>query len=158
MYYDIFYNSYYRMIIVGDEDGISELLIDRDIPENHIKSEDYFIEAKYQLEEYFRGERKEFHLKLNPRGTDFQLKVWDELKNIPYGETRSYKEIAIAIGNPKASRAIGMANNKNPIPIIIPCHRVIGSNKTLVGYAGGLKMKKDLLNLETINSIFRNLE
>lgn len=101
-----------------------------------------------QLDAYFNGELKEFNLPLNIEGTEFQQRVWQELMNIPYGETRSYKEVAEAIGNYKASRAIGMANNKNPIHIIIPCHRVIGSSGKLVGYAGGMDMKKGLLEME----------
>lgn len=106
------------------------------------------LSAKKQLEEYFAGIRKNFDLPLKPQGTPFQLLVWEQLKQIPYGETRSYGEIAKAIGNPKASRAVGGANNKNPIGIIVPCHRVIGANGKLVGYAGGLDMKEKLLMLE----------
>ena len=101
-----------------------------------------------QLSEYFSGKRKFFTVPLKQNGTDFQNKVWNALKKIPYGETRSYKDIAIEIGNPKACRAVGMANNKNKIPIIIPCHRVIGINNKLVGYAGGLHIKMKLLELE----------
>lgn len=101
-----------------------------------------------QLNEYFQGSRKEFDLSLNPSGTDFQKKVWKALQAIPYGETRSYKQIAEAVGNPRASRAVGMANHNNPIMCIIPCHRVIGANGKLVGYAGGLDIKEKLLNLE----------
>ena len=104
--------------------------------------------AVKELEEYFKGKRTKFEIPLNPKGTEFMKKVWKELLNIPYGEVRTYKEIAEKIGNSKASRAVGMANNKNPIPIIIPCHRVIGSNNKLVGYALGLDMKKYLLDLE----------
>lgn len=104
--------------------------------------------AKAQLGEYFQGTRKHFDLPLHPSGTAFQQKVWDALRMIPYGETRSYKEIAIQIQNPKGCRAVGMANNRNPIMIVIPCHRVIGSNGTLVGYAGGLKVKEWLLEHE----------
>lgn len=101
-----------------------------------------------QIREYFAGNRTNFNIPLAPQGTDFQQQVWKTLCNIPYGETRTYKQIAQAIGNPKAVRAVGMANNKNPIAILIPCHRVIGSNGKLVGYAGGLDIKKRLLNLE----------
>ena len=101
-----------------------------------------------EIMEYLNGKRKSFDIKYEINGTEFQKKVWKELTNIPYGETRTYKEIAVAVGNPKASRAVGMANNKNPIAIIVPCHRVIGSDGKLVGYAGGLDMKRTLLNLE----------
>lgn len=105
-------------------------------------------ETANQLMEYFRGERKEFSVKLNPEGTEFQEKVWHALYKIPYGETRSYKQIAEAVGSPKAMRAVGMANHNNPIMFIIPCHRVIGANGSLVGYGGGLKLKQYLLDLE----------
>ncbi|MDW5299181.1 MAG: methylated-DNA--[protein]-cysteine S-methyltransferase [Sedimentibacter sp.] len=104
--------------------------------------------AANQLNEYLNGTRTAFDLPLNPEGTEFQKKVWTALCKIPYAETRSYKQIAEAVGNPKAFRAVGMANNKNPIIIFIPCHRVIGSNGSLVGYAGGLDMKEKLLALE----------
>ncbi|WP_297133868.1 methylated-DNA--[protein]-cysteine S-methyltransferase [Terrisporobacter sp.] len=103
-----------------------------------------------QINEYLQGKRNKFDLPLDLKGTEFQNKVWNELRNIPYGETRSYKDIAVAIGNENASRAIGMANNRNPIPIIIPCHRVVGSNGKLVGYAGGLDIKEKLLNIENV--------
>ena len=101
-----------------------------------------------QLDEYFAGTRTEFAFPYRLQGTIFQEKVWQALREIPYGETRSYKDIAEAIGHPKAFRAVGMANNANPIFIAIPCHRVIGANGSLVGYGGGLEMKKALLELE----------
>lgn len=104
--------------------------------------------AAEELEQYFRGERRNFDLPLALEGTEFQKRVWEALCQIPYGETRSYKEIATVIGNPKASRAVGMANNKNPILLLIPCHRVVGSKGALVGYAGGLATKERLLYLE----------
>lgn len=101
-----------------------------------------------QLDEYFLGRRKEFDFPIRMKGTPFQQKVWAALLEIPYGETRSYKDIAEAVGSPKAYRAVGMANNANPIFIAVPCHRVIGANGSLVGYGGGLDMKKALLELE----------
>ncbi|MDE1548235.1 methylated-DNA--[protein]-cysteine S-methyltransferase [Jeotgalibaca caeni] len=104
--------------------------------------------AKKQLLEYFQGQRTEFDLPLSTKGTPFQEIVWQALREIPYGEVRSYKQLAIAIGNPKAVRAVGMANNRNPISVVTPCHRVIGSNGALVGYGGGLAVKEYLLNLE----------
>ncbi|MCZ6617148.1 MAG: methylated-DNA--[protein]-cysteine S-methyltransferase [Gammaproteobacteria bacterium] len=107
-----------------------------------------FMTAKRQLEEYFGGKRREFELDLAPAGTPFQLSVLDELLKIPYGETCSYRDIAIAIGNPKAVRAVGGANGSNPIPIVIPCHRVVGSNGSLTGFGGGLPVKRFLLDLE----------
>lgn len=110
------------------------------------------LQAEKELEEYFDGKRKKFTLPLDLRGTDFQLRVWNVLRGIPYGETRSYKEVALAAGNEKASRAVGMANNKNPILIVVPCHRVIGSNGAMTGFACGLDVKKKLLELEKKNS------
>ncbi len=106
-------------------------------------------ETTAQLEEYFLGKRKEFNLSLDIDGTEFQKKAWGVLRSIPYGETRSYKEQAVSIGNPKGVRAVGQANRVNRVPIIIPCHRVIGKNGSLVGYAGTkTDIKKYLLNLE----------
>lgn len=110
--------------------------------------------ATIQLDEYFQGKRTTFSLPFKLTGTPFQLAVWKELQNIPYGQTTSYKEIAQKINKPKAYRAVGMANNKNPLPIIIPCHRVIGSNGKLIGYAGGLKLKNYLLELEKSHTNF----
>lgn len=107
--------------------------------------------AEAQLREYFAGARRTFDLPLAPHGTAFQQRVWAALRTIPYGETRTYGELAAAIDSPNASRAVGMANHRNPLPIIIPCHRVIGANGTLTGYAGGLEIKRRLLALEGIN-------
>lgn len=104
-----------------------------------------------QLEQYFAGRRREFELVLAPRGTDFQLAVWRALSGIPFGETRSYSEIARAIDKPDAVRAVGAANGANPIPIIVPCHRVIGANGSLTGFGGGLDAKETLLRLEGIS-------
>ena len=104
--------------------------------------------AGEQLVDYLAGKRKTFDLPLAPKGTEFQQHVWKALQEIPYGETRSYGDIAKRIDNPKAYRAVGMSNNKNPLPIFIPCHRVIGTNGKLVGYAGGLAIKEYLLKLE----------
>lgn len=101
-----------------------------------------------QLQEYFSGSRKAFDIPLRPKGTPFQLAVWRALCEIPYGETRTYGQIAAAIGKPNAARAVGMACNRNPLWIVIPCHRVVGSNHALTGYAGGLSMKRALLELE----------
>ena len=105
-------------------------------------------EALRQLRAYFAGQLRRFELPLDLRGTDFQLRVWRELERIPYGETRSYLQIAEAIGAPRAVRAVGAANGANPIPIVVPCHRVIGASGKLVGYGGGLPLKKRLLQLE----------
>lgn len=118
----------------GDEDGADGSAV--------------LVRAQRQLEEYFRGERTRFDLPLQPKGTPFQLAVWQALTEIPYGETASYGDVARAVGRPKAFRAVGMANHCNPIPIIVPCHRVIGSDGRLTGYAGGLEIKRALLELE----------
>lgn len=108
-----------------------------------------FSNAIYkQLQEYFAKKRKAFDVQFNLKGTPFQMRVWQQLQKIPYGQTQTYKQIAEAIGKPKASRAVGMAIHNNPIAIIIPCHRVIGSNGKLTGYAGGLDLKQHLLNIE----------
>lgn len=107
-------------------------------------------EAEKQLQAYLRGDLQTFDLPLKFHGTDFQEKVWKVLQTIPYGQTRSYKQVAEAIGNEKASRAVGGANNKNPLPILVPCHRVVGSNGAMVGYGLGLPVKKQLLALEGI--------
>ena len=120
---------------------------------NYTNKETPLIKKTYsQLKEYFAGKRKCFDIPISATGTEFQIKVWEELQKIPYGKTATYKEIAKNIGNKNASRPVGMANNKNPIAIIIPCHRVIGTKGDLTGYAGGIKIKKYLLDLEKQNS------
>ncbi|MET8957086.1 methylated-DNA--[protein]-cysteine S-methyltransferase [Streptomyces sp. NPDC004393] len=113
-----------------------------------------FGAAAEQLAAYFAGELKEFTLELRMAGTSFQRSVWQQLKEIPYGETRSYGELADALGSPGASRAVGLANGKNPIGIIVPCHRVVGANGSLTGYGGGLDRKKRLLDFESGTSLF----
>lgn len=113
-----------------------------------IKETPLIREAARQLQEYMAGARTDFELPLAIAGTDFQCGVWQALREIPYGETRSYGQIAAAIGQPRASRAVGQANNRNPLPIVIPCHRVIGSGGRLTGYGGGLELKEYLLLLE----------
>jgi len=107
-----------------------------------------FEQARAQLNEYFSGKRKDFELPLKPNGTPFQLSVLEELQNIPYGKTASYGDVAQRIGRPKAVRAVGAANGRNPLPIVIPCHRVVGSKGDLTGFGGGLDTKKALLDLE----------
>ncbi|KUP24820.1 hypothetical protein AWJ19_30360 [Paenibacillus sp. DMB5] len=113
-----------------------------------LPGEDQLAGAKHQLSEYFSGQRREFSLPLDMRGTPFQLQVWTALRTIPYGGAVSYKDMAIEVGNAKAVRAVGGANNRNPVPVIVPCHRVIGAAGALVGYAGGLGIKSCLLELE----------
>lgn len=138
------------LTITEEEGAITEVLFGKVGEDQTFLAEATPIlqEAEKQLAEYFAGIRKAFDLPLAPEGTDFQKSVWQALQQIPYGETRSYKEIATAVGNPKASRAVGLANNRNPISIVIPCHRVIGANGKLVGYGGGLGIKEALLQLE----------
>lgn len=111
-------------------------------------------EVRRQLDEYFAGRREEFDLVLAPRGTPFELSVWSELRRIPFGQTRSYADVARALGNPAATRAVGRANGANPIPIVVPCHRVIGSNGSLTGFGGGLDNKARLLELEGLSLPF----
>ncbi|MFH0515717.1 methylated-DNA--[protein]-cysteine S-methyltransferase [Streptomyces sp. M41] len=118
------------------------------------REESLFAEAEEQLDAYFAGELKEFTLELSLRGTPFQRSVWAELRKIPYGETRTYGELADILGNSGASRAVGLANGKNPIGIIVPCHRVVGANGGLTGYGGGLARKQSLLDFESAAALF----
>ncbi|MBP3670306.1 MAG: methylated-DNA--[protein]-cysteine S-methyltransferase [Bacteroides sp.] len=149
MIYRFTYDTVLGSVTFVEEDG-ALLAITTHRPYEGIEQETALIKEAYrQLSEYLKGERKAFDLPLNPKGTDFQKRVWRALCDIPYGETRSYKQIAEAIGNPKAVRAVGMANNRNPITIVVPCHRVIGADGKLVGYGGGLEMKEFLLRLES---------
>lgn len=134
--------------IKGDIDGLAFVnFIDPEESESKIIPES-LQDTLQQLSEYFEGNRTNFQLKLNPEGTFFQKKVWQQIKDIPFGKTASYQEIANQLGDPKAIRAAASANGKNPIAIIIPCHRVIGSDGSLIGYAGGLHRKKWLLEHE----------
>lgn len=138
--------------IEGNEDGIQAVSVIDDAIDTCVSSEilsQPLYDCLKQLDEYFAGNRQEFDLKLNPKGTEFQQKVWKELVNIPYGKTRTYLEQTKQIGDPKAIRAVASANGKNPIWIIIPCHRVIGSDGSLTGYAGGISRKKWLLEHES---------
>ena len=148
-----FYDTNLGIIGIKDNNkAITEIFFSKDRIGDDIKETDLIKACFRQLKEYFEGKRKEFNVPIEAKGTEFQNKVWKALLDIPYGETRSYKDIAIAIGNEKACRAIGMANNKNPISIIIPCHRVVGSNGKLIGYGGGLDKKEKLLNIEKIDN------
>lgn len=146
-----------RFLIVEEDGAVTkvELHVEEERSKeeilSHYQEEETTLmkDASIQLAQYLEGSRKTFDININPKGTQFQKKVWEALRAIPYGETRTYKEIAIEVGNPKASRAVGMANNKNPIICIIPCHRVIGSNGKLVGFACGLDVKERLLGIES---------
>lgn len=155
-------NTFYYNTKIGEiaieENGVAITrlyFVNKDLEkEVEIKEETWLMrKAIKEIKEYLEGKRNSFDLPLEPEGTEFQKKVWNVLEEIPYGETRSYGEIAKLIGNEKASRAVGMANNKNPIMIMIPCHRVIGVNGKLVGYAGGLDVKEKLLNMEKNHEI-----
>ncbi len=139
------YEEDQKLVKIGFNKATKEKFIDN---EYLLKMTDLLKQACNELDEYFKGKRLSFNIPLNLKGTSFQKKVWKALQNIPYGNTTSYKEIAEIVGSPKGYRAVGNANNKNPIPIMIPCHRIIGSSGGLVGYAGGLSKKKKLLSLE----------
>ena len=133
--------------IVGDTNGISEISVS-DEGEVSVSIPKELKQAVTQLQEYFEGKRIDFNLKLNPKGTEFQQKVWQELLNIPFGKTLSYLELSKKLGEIKAIRAVAAANGKNPLWIVVPCHRVIGTDGSLTGYAGGLGRKKWLLEHE----------
>jgi methylated-DNA-[protein]-cysteine S-methyltransferase len=135
--------------ITATENGISEIKFLDDSESIPVyKAEERIEQCKLQLCEYFEGTRFSFDIEIDVEGTEFQKKVWNELLNIPYGKTQSYLELAIRLGDKKLIRAVGLANGKNPLPIIIPCHRIIGSDGSLIGYAGGLWRKKWLLDHE----------
>jgi len=157
MYYAHIQTKIGKITLIGDENGLQELFVHTDasnrtldIPAEWEENPLFFKEIEEALESYFKGTRKHFNVRVNPMGTPFQQQVWNALRAIPYGETRSYGEIAEQIGRQKACRAVGAANGKNPIPIIIPCHRVIGKNGKLTGFALGLEIKETLLRLENI--------
>ena len=157
MYYCYLQTPIGDLLLAGDENALSLIGFPKgpmrhDPEPDWIYSEKPFAAARQQLQEYFAGERKEFDLPLQLTGTEFQVRVLEELQRIPYGETTSYADIAERIGRPKAMRAVGAANGRNPIPIIVPCHRVIGSSGDLTGFGGGLDTKEALLRLEAENS------
>ena len=142
-----------RMLLVGTEAELEELNFpnyteNKHVPREWTEDESVFTEPLRQLNEYFAGKRQEFNLAIAPQGTPFQQQVWRELCKIPFGETASYQTIAERMGKPKACRAVGMANGKNPLPIIIPCHRIIGKDGSMTGFGGGLALKRQLLDLE----------
>jgi methylated-DNA-[protein]-cysteine S-methyltransferase len=157
MYYCYLPTPIGDLLLAGDGDalhmiGFPKGAMRRDPEADWIYNEKPLAAARQQLTEYFAGERKEFNLPLALDGTEFQLLVLEELRRIPYGETTSYGDIAKRIGRPKAVRAVGAANGRNPIPIVVPCHRVIGSSGDLTGFGGGLDTKTELLRLEAENS------
>jgi methylated-DNA-[protein]-cysteine S-methyltransferase len=159
MYYCYLNTAIGDLLLAGDDDALTlvsfpEGSMRREPDPDWIYAEKPFVKARKQLTEYFDGKRRDFDLALRPNGTEFQLAVLDALRQIPYGTTVSYRDIAERVGRPKAVRAVGAANGRNPIPIIIPCHRVIGSSGDLTGFGGGLPTKKALLRLELENSQF----
>ena len=136
-------------LCIGEEEGAITRVTWNQIPTDAVEEETELIKTcKEELDEFFLGKRKAFDLPLAPKGTAFQKRVWDALREIPYGETRTYRDIAIAVDSPEGFRAVGMANHRNPIAILIPCHRVIGSDGKLAGYAAGVEIKTWLLALE----------
>ena len=162
MYYCYLDTPIGELLLAGDDDALTlvsfpEGSMRRDPDPAWIYNEKPFAAARQQLREYFEGERREFDLPLKLTGTEFQMSVLQALQHIPYGETTSYAEIAERIGRPKAVRAVGAANGRNPIPIIVPCHRVIGSHGELTGFGGGLDTKEALLRLEAEHSQFPNV-
>jgi methylated-DNA-[protein]-cysteine S-methyltransferase len=157
MYYRYLNTPIGDLLLAGDDDGLSMIgfpqgKMRREPEPSWVLDEKILEHAARQLEEYFAGERREFDLPLHLTGTEFQVRVLEELQCIPYGETTSYSAIAERIGRPKATRAVGAANGRNPIPIVIPCHRVIGRGGNLTGFGGGLETKAELLRLEAENS------
>lgn len=157
MYYCYLTTPIGELLLAGDDDalclvGFPEGKLRYEPEPGWTRNEKPFAAARAQLGEYFAGTRKHFDLPLKLNGTEFQLRVLQELQRIPYGETTSYGDIAQRIGRPKAVRAVGAANGRNPIPIIVPCHRVIGSNGSLTGFGGGLGAKRALLQLEAEHS------
>ncbi len=150
MYFDTLETKGFEFVVISDEQGLKRVSLASTfvLPSDIKRDKQLNKPVIEQLRAYFEGELREFNLELSVDGTTFQKTVWNELRKIPYGSTTTYGKIAVAIKNPKASRAVGLANNKNPIPIIVPCHRVIGKNGSLTGYAYGLGMKEFLLKLE----------
>jgi methylated-DNA-[protein]-cysteine S-methyltransferase len=144
-----------KLKLVASATALAAVIWEQDRPNrvkidimNHDPRHPMLVETERQLTEYFSGTRTEFDLPLEPQGSEFQRKVWQALRKIPFGQTRSYQDLAKAVGAPKASRAVGAANGKNPLSIIVPCHRVVGANGALSGFAGGLEAKAKLLALE----------
>jgi methylated-DNA-[protein]-cysteine S-methyltransferase len=136
------------LLLFGDEQALRGVYMDAKAPPAWRRSDEAFAAAGEQLDQYFAGERRDFDLPLDLRGTPFQRRVWQALLTIPYGETRSYGELAAQIGRPDRPRAVGAANGRNPVSIVVPCHRVIGSDGGLTGYGGGLARKRWLLDHE----------
>ena len=139
------------LTLVEEDGALAEVRFGKRCDDGEISDTPLLQQAVRELSEYFSGQRKAFTVPLAPKGTPFQQKCWQALLQIPYGQTRTYGQQAAMIGNPKACRAVGMGNNRNPLPIFIPCHRVVGANGALTGYAGGLNIKEKLLQIERMN-------
>ena len=140
-----------QMALAGEGDAISRLYLPGlPLPRLASRETPLLARGREELLEYLAGARRDFDLPLAPQGTPFQQRVWAVLREIPYGQTRSYRELALAAGSPRGYRAVGMANHRNPIPILIPCHRAVGADGSLTGYAGGLELKRKLLELEGV--------
>ena len=162
MYYTRFNTPFCEVILAGNKSGLTHLHLETREGNRAFKIDPawqkaplFFKSVRAQILEYFDGRRQHFEVAINPRGTDFQKKVWKALCRIPYGGLRSYADIAVATGNKKAARAVGTANGKNPIPLIIPCHRVVGANGSLTGFAHGIKIKEELIRLEHAFTVCR---
>ena len=162
IYYTKFDTPFCEIILAGNDSGLSNIYLNTmtgkrvfELSAVWIKNDDFFRDTVGQINEYFNGTRKLFTVKINPEGTDFQKRVWSELSKIPFGEVCSYKDIAIAIGSQNGARAVGMANSKNPLPLIVPCHRVIGESGKLTGFAHGITIKEKLIRLE---NYYKNIE
>ena len=148
LYYFTYESSIGPLTLVASEQGLVELAFGKKKRAGCVEDSKRLAKYRKQLDEYFAGKREAFTIPLDIRGTDFQKRCWQELLKIPYGQTRSYRQIAEAVGNRNAVRAVGLANGQNPIAIVVPCHRVIASDGTLCGYGGGLDLKEELLRLE----------
>ena len=152
LWFDIIDSPIGRLTAAADDTGLRWLLFPQNrhepVREGWQRNARPFSALRTQLAAYFAGELRDFDLPLAPQGTAFQQSAWAALRTIPYGETRSYRDQALAIGNPKGVRAVGLANGRNPLPIIIPCHRVIGANGSMTGFGGGIDTKRFLLDLE----------
>lgn len=155
VYYTRFNTPFCEIILAGNEEGLSHLHLNTGLGKRQfvlsvdwVRDDLFFQEVKNQIDNYFLGKRQTFSVKLNPAGTPFQKRVWTELSKIPFGALCSYMDIAVKIENPKAARAVGTANGKNPIPLIVPCHRVIGSGGQLVGFAHGVEIKQRMIQFE----------
>ncbi|HET9220465.1 MAG TPA: methylated-DNA--[protein]-cysteine S-methyltransferase [Terriglobia bacterium] len=148
MHYAVINSPMGPLTLAVSDKGLASIKFGNAVPEGAVPEANASQETVDQLTEYFQGKRTQFDLPLDIEGTDFQKAVWSELQRIPYGETRSYGDIAKAIGRPGAARAVGMANHDNPLAVVIPCHRVVGRDGSLTGYAGGVHLKAQLLSIE----------